>query len=390
MLNRSWLRLLVAAALAALAGAGTAHAAAGKIAGTVTDAGTGSALANANVLVMETEAAASTDSEGRFFLLNVSPGIYTLRVTYVGYRPVIIEEVRVSADLTTNLEFRLGGEAIEVEEVVIKAERPIIDKNATNAVRIVEAEDIEILPGRGLGSVINLQPGVVIDEGALHIRGSRSDEVGYFVDGAAARNPVSGGRAVAVIDEALQEIQLQAGGFNAEYGGANAGIILQELRTGAPAWEVDLLTETDGFTSKYKERFGTYSYGYSNQVLTLSGPVAGNRVRAFLAGQRRIQDSVPPTGRASSSMTWWTRETAADGSTGSRTTTATPSPTRWTCGCSRAISTTPARSSSASTAPCSSTCSPSNCASPASTPPRKGEQRRPRVQHAQHGAPLRV
>ena len=43
----------------------------------------------------------------------------------------------------------------------------------------------------------------------------------------------------------------------------------------------------------YNERFGTYSYGYSNQVLTLSGPVAGNRVRAFLAGQRRIQDSVP-------------------------------------------------------------------------------------------------
>ena len=293
MLNRSLLRLLVAAPLAALAGAGTAHAAAGKIAGTVTDAGTGSALANANVLLLETEAAASTNSEGRFFLLNVAPGIYTLRVTYVGYRPVIMEEVRVSADLTTDVEFRLGGEAIEVEEVVIKAERPIIDKNATNAVRIVEAEDIEILPGRGLGSVINLQPGVVIDEGALHIRGSRSDEVGFFVDGAAARNPVSGGRAVAVIDEALQEIQLQAGGFNAEYGGANAGIILQELRTGAPDWEVGLLTETDGFTSKYKERFGTYSYGYSNQVLTLSGPVAGNRVRAFLAGQRRIQDSVP-------------------------------------------------------------------------------------------------
>ena len=293
MLNRRFLCLLVAAGCAVVAGAGTAHAAAGKIAGTVTDAGTGSALAKANVVLVETDAGASTDAEGRFFLLNVAPGIYTLRVTYVGYRPVIMEEVRVSADLTTSLEFRLGGEAIEVEEVVIQAERPIIDKNATNAVRIVDAEDLEILPGRGLGSVINLQPGVVIDEGALHIRGSRSDEVGYFVDGASVRNPVTGVRAVGVIDEALQEIQLQAGGFNAEYGGANAGIILQELRTGAPDWEIGLLTESDGFTSRYNERFGTYSYGYSNQVLTLSGPVAGNRVRAFLAGQRRIQDSVP-------------------------------------------------------------------------------------------------
>ena len=293
MLNRCLLPLLVAAGCTALAGAGPAHAAAGKIAGTVTDAVTGDALANANVLLTETEAAATTDTKGRFFLLNVAPGIYTLRATYVGYRAVTVEEVRVSANLTTSLEFLLGGEAIQVEEVVIKAERPIIDKNATNAVRIVEAEDLEILPGRGLGSVINLQPGVVLDEGVLHIRGSRSDEVGYYVDGASVRNPVTGTWAVGVIDEALQEIQLQAGGFNAEYGGANAGIILQELRTGSRDWEVGLLSETDGFTSAYNERFGTYSYGYSNQVVTLSGPVAGNRVRAFLAGQRRVQDFAP-------------------------------------------------------------------------------------------------
>ena len=293
MLNPRSFRLLAVAACAALFGVVPANAAAGKIAGTVSDAVTGYPLPNANVAVAETEAAASTDSEGRFFLLNVAPGLYTLRVTYVGYRPVTMEGVRVSADLTTDLEFVLGSEAIEVEEVVIQAERPIIDKNATNAVRIVAAEDLEILPGRGLGSVINLQPGVVLDEGALHIRGSRSDEVGYFLDGASVRNPVTGVSAIGVIDEALQEIQLQAGGFNAEYGGANAGIILRELRTGAPDWEVGLLTETDNFTSKYNERFGTYSYGYSSQVLTLSGPVAGNRVRAFLAGQRRVQDSVP-------------------------------------------------------------------------------------------------
>ena len=293
MLNPRLFHLLMAAACAALFGVDPANAAGGKITGTVSDAVTGYPLPAANVLLVETEAGAETDSNGRFFFLNVAPGIYTLRVTYVGYRAITMEEVRVSADLTTDLDFVLGSEAIEVEEVVIQAERPIIDKNATNAVRIVEAEDIEILPGRGLGSVINLQPGVVIDEGALHIRGSRSDEVGYFLDGASVRNPVTGISAIGVIDEALQEIQLQAGGFNAEYGGANAGIILQELRTGAPEWEVGFLTETDNFTSKYEERFGTYSYGYSSQVLTLSGPVAGNRVRAFLAGQRRVQDSVP-------------------------------------------------------------------------------------------------
>ncbi|MCY3762173.1 MAG: carboxypeptidase-like regulatory domain-containing protein, partial [Gemmatimonadetes bacterium] len=128
MLNPRLFRLLMAAACAALFGADPANAAGGKITGTVSDALTGYALPDANVLLVETEAGAETDAEGRFFFLNVAPGMYTLRVTYVGYRPVTMEGVRVSADLTTDLEFVLGSEAIEVEEVVIKAERPIIDK----------------------------------------------------------------------------------------------------------------------------------------------------------------------------------------------------------------------------------------------------------------------
>ncbi|NKB68082.1 MAG: TonB-dependent receptor [Candidatus Latescibacteria bacterium] len=291
MLNCRLLRLLVAVGCLALMGASATWAASGKITGTVKDVVTGDILPNANIFVVETESGTSTDKKGRFFLLNVAPGIYTLKITYIGYQILTVEEVRVSADLTTNLELNLSSETIEVEEMVIKAERPIIDKNATNAVRIVGAEDLAILPFRGVQEVFNLQPGVVLDEGALHVRGSRSDEIGYYVDGASVRNPVTGNVAVNLIDEALEEIQLQAGGFNAEYGGANAGIILQELRTGSSDWKIGLMSETDNFTSEYEKRFDTYSYGYSNQVITLSGPVAGNKkVRAFIAGQRRVQD----------------------------------------------------------------------------------------------------
>ena len=161
------------------------------------------------------------------------PGTYTLRTTYIGYAPLVIQEVRVSGDLTTDLKVRPTAVAITTDEVVIRAERPIIDKTATNAVRIVGAEDLEILPFRGVQNVLSLQAGVVEDEGQLHVRGSRSDEIAYYVEGASVRNVVTGRTAVNLIDEALEEVQLQAGGFNAEYGGANAGIVLQELRTGA-------------------------------------------------------------------------------------------------------------------------------------------------------------
>ena len=266
----------------------------GKIAGVVKDATTGDGLPHANLVVVDTKLGATADEKGRFFILNVPAGTYTLKATYIGYADYTVEDVRVSADLTTNIAVELTSSDIQVEEVVIRAERPIIDKTATNAVRIIDAEDLDILPLRGVSSVISLQTGVVNDEGTLHIRGSRGDEIGYYVEGASVRNVVTGSSAVGLIDEALEEIQLQAGGFNAEYGGANAGIILQELRTGGSDWDFEIMSESDNFTSDYEQRFGTYSYGYFNQVMTAGGPVAGSqKIRAFLAGQRRGIGSWP-------------------------------------------------------------------------------------------------
>ena len=270
------------------------HAATGKIAGVVRDAGSGAPLPAANVVLVGTRWGAAADGGGRFFILNIPPGTYTLKITYVGYVPCALEDVRVSADLTTRLEVVLEAAGVQVEEVVVRAERPLIDKNATNAVRILEGADLEVLPLRGVHNALGLQTGMVEEQGRFHVRGSRSDEIGYYVEGANVRNIVTGFSAVELIDEALAEVQLQAGGFNAEYGGANGGIVLQELRTGGPRWDVGFLAESDRFTGKYRERLGTFSYGYSNQVLTLSGPLAGQRrVRLFAAGQRRARDSRP-------------------------------------------------------------------------------------------------
>jgi len=286
-----WTRVAILGCMLIVAAVAPAFAGDGKITGTVKDSQTGEALISASIVLEGTQLGTVSDDKGRYFILNVPPGTYTLRATYVGYASVKVEEIRVSGDLTTTVDLKPRPEAIQADEVIIRAERPIIDKNATNAVRIVGAEDLEILPFRGVQNVLSLQAGVVEDEGALHIRGSRADEIAYYVEGASVRNVVTGNSAVILIDEAIQELQLQAGGFNAEYGGANAGIILQELRTGGTDFKVSILSESDGIASEGDTRFGTHSYGYSNQVLTISGPVAGNdKIRAFVASQRRVQD----------------------------------------------------------------------------------------------------
>ena len=287
-----WRAVFFATCLLALAG--TAWAGNGKITGTVTDQADGTPLVSASIALEGTKLGTVSDEDGRFFILNVPPGTYTLRATYIGYAALVIQEIRVSGDLTTDVKVTPTAVAITADEVVIRAERPIIDKTATNAVRIVGAEDLEILPFRGVQNVLALQAGVVEDEGTLHIRGSRADEVGYYVEGASVRNVVTGNTAVTLIDEALEEIQLQAGGFNAEYGGANAGIVLQEMRTGTTDLHITVMSETDNFASDGEKFLDTYSYGQSNQVLTVQGAVAGNeRIRFFAASQRRVVDSQP-------------------------------------------------------------------------------------------------
>jgi len=262
----------------------------GKIAGVVKDAQSGDPLPNANLVLADAQLGTTSDEDGRFYILNVPTGIYTLKATYIGYRAYQVENVRVSDGLTTNLEISMLPADIQVAEVIVKAQRPIIDQTATNAVRIVGAEDLEIMPFRGVEQVFALQAGVVDQEGVLHIRGSRSDEIGYYVEGANVRNVVTGNSAVGIIDEALAELQVQAGGFNAEYGGANAGIILHDLRTGGPDWKFTLSTETDNFTGNCDKSLGTYSYGYDNEVFTASGPLVNDKTRAFVAVQRTNQD----------------------------------------------------------------------------------------------------
>lgn len=222
--------------------AGAAWAGNGKITGTVTDQADGTPLVRASIALEGTKLGTVSDEDGRFFILNVPPGTYTLRATYIGYAALIIQEIRVSGDLTTDVKVTSTAVAMTADEVVIRAERPIIDKTATNDAQ----------------NVLALQAGVVEDEGTLHIRGSRADEVGYYVEGASVRNVVTGNTAVTLIDEALEEIQLQAGGFNAEYGGANAGIVLQEMRTGTTDLHITVMSETHNFASGGEKFLDTY------------------------------------------------------------------------------------------------------------------------------------
>jgi outer membrane receptor protein involved in Fe transport len=193
----------------------------GKLTGYVTDADNGQPLPGANVMIEGTMMGAATNLDGYYVILNVPPGTYSVKTAMMGYSAVSQTGVRINIDLTTNLDFALGTEVLVGQEVTVVAERPIVQKDISGSMANIQAEQIDALPVQSISSVVGLQAGV---EG-LEIRGGGEEETAFMVDGFTLRDERSNKPFTTVSLASIKDVQIQAGGFNAEYGNARSGII---------------------------------------------------------------------------------------------------------------------------------------------------------------------
>jgi hypothetical protein len=261
----------------------------GKLRGKVTDKESGEPLIGANITVEGTGLGAASDINGEYIILSVPPGVYAIKASYIGYAGYTISNIRVNANITTTVDMALSSSAIQIQAVEIVAERPLIQRNTTNTVRFTTQDEIKSLPYRGVQSIIALNAGVVQQDGVLHIRGGRTGEVGFYVDGASVTNPLfaAGARqGVSIIQEAIEEFQLQSGGYTAEFGGASSGVARTTVRTGGSQYKFTLDYQTDDFAKPGSKFLGTTAFGFRNGVATVSGPIPSlPRATFFIAGQ---------------------------------------------------------------------------------------------------------
>ncbi len=233
----------------------------GKITGIVKDGETGNPLSGVNVILEGTTMGAASDPQGYYVILNVPPGVYTLRAMMIGYQQQRVENVRVSIDLTTTINFELRSEVVDLgEEVTVVAEREVIKKDMTSSLAAVGAEEIEAMPVQEVTDVLELQAGLVRDAlGGIHVRGGRSGEVAYWVDGIAATDVYSGEIGVEVENASVQELQVISGTFNAEYGQAMSGIVNIVTKDGGPNFTGQFSGYTgDYIPTKSDREFGVY------------------------------------------------------------------------------------------------------------------------------------
>jgi len=271
----------------------------GKIAGVVKNKETGETLAGANILVQGTYLGAASDVDGNFVILNVPVGQLSVKVSYMGFRDIINENVRVSVDLTTDLIFGMEPTTIQGEPVVITVQRPMLRRDDTNTNIIRSGEEIQNMPVRGLANLAATVAGVakVDNSGALNIRGGRSNENAVYIDGVLVNDPYNNANRSYVPNEAIEELSIQTGGFSAEYGEAMSGMIIMTTNAGTKKYSGSIQGITDGFLSETeKGPVNTYSYGINEYTATLGGPIIpGGRHTFFLSGVRHYYKTQLPS-----------------------------------------------------------------------------------------------
>lgn len=263
----------------------------GKISGRITDKANGEPLAGANILVTGTLLGASADADGAYFVINVSPGTYDLRATFVGYAATTVKSVRVIADQTTIINFQMEAAAVELGDVVVQAERPMVQRDMTSTSYVVSSTQIKMLPVKDFVEVVQMQAGVVSDGRNLYIRGGRSNEVAYMIDGMYVKDPVLGGLGTNINNDAIEELNFLSGTFNAEYGNALSGVVNIVTKEGGADYHANIEARTSQFgVTPYKNFL-------ENRVdATVSGPIPGAGVTFFGTGERDARGSWLPFG----------------------------------------------------------------------------------------------
>lgn len=227
-------------------------AATGKIAGRVINAKTGEPLPGANVLIVGTSKGAATGLEGYFTILNVSPDIYSIKASMMGFKSVTLTDVEVTTSHTTRLMFRLEPTVIPGEGVTVKAESEVIKMDVSSSIVSAKTEEIEAVPlVSNIGDYVNLQSGV----NDWQVRGGSTDQTAFMADGLMLVDNRSNSMLMTPNISTIKELNIIKGGFNAEYGNVRSGI-------------VNVITKDPSF----KEYHGTVNFRYVPAQMKHSGP----------------------------------------------------------------------------------------------------------------------
>ena len=273
----------------------------GKIRGKAIDAMTKDPLVGANILLLPVEGGRGTmtNENGEFVIPNIMSGVYSIKVSYMGYASTIIQNIEVSPGATTEILCSMSVEAIEGQEVNVVAESMENTVDVKSVVTQVKysGDQLYKMPVSNFTDVIANAGGVVKTEAGrsrgIHMRGGRSGEVAFYVDGILTNDPVDRSQGVQIDKESIDVLTISKGGFSAEFGEAMSGIVTVVTKSGSKQnYSGNLIFETDQVSNNNS----IYNNNYGKYNLQFGGPFPGLKkyLSFYLSGSYAGSDIVSP------------------------------------------------------------------------------------------------
>jgi len=273
----------------------------GKIAGIVVDAKSQELLAGVNVELKGTYMGAATDLEGQFLISEVNPGQYDIEISIIGYKKYLKTGVEVEAGETVILEVELNESILAFgEEIEVVGKKPLLEVDLTSSEESFTSRDIEQKIVESLDDIVAQQAGVVKTDGEIHIRGGRADESMYIIDGVSVKDPLSGyGNTVYVNPDAIKELKVVTGGFNAEYGQAMSGVIDVVTKEGDDTYSGSFRLKSDhlglGAFNNANTQIAEFDIGgpepLTNYIFPFFGLTLPGQFSFFISGYGNISDT---------------------------------------------------------------------------------------------------
>lgn len=242
----------------------------GSLTGKVIDAKSGEGLPGVNIILKGTYYGAATDVNGNFLISSIAEGTYTVAVSFIGYKPMQFTGIKIQSGKPIQLDVSLEESVLTLsQDVIVVGNKPLLDVEETQSKKTISKEDIENAMVENVGDVLVQQAGVVKSDNSIHIRGGRAYENAYLLDGVSVQDPLAGtGFGLELSANAVEEVEVITGGYNAEFGQATSGVVNVRTREGSE--------EFHGFVSYKKDNLGNKNSNHVFNIDILESNLSGS------------------------------------------------------------------------------------------------------------------
>jgi hypothetical protein len=250
----------------------------------------------------------TSDKNGWFHVLYLPPGLYTIKISHIAFQSQIVENLKINLGKTVRLgTIGLQRKTIELGETKVTATRLQIDARSSASGMNMARETFAELPiDRNYRSVAGLLPHANVsflgDE--VNIAGASGSENRYFIDGVDVSDPFRGLAGMNLPYNFIREIQVKAGGYEAEYRSALGGVINAVTFSGGNEFSGQLFGffNNNNFSTEYrlaeieppKKTFSQYDAGF-----VIGGPIKKDKLWfsvAYNPSSRKEEINIPGSG----------------------------------------------------------------------------------------------